>query len=554
MIEQKNKGSGNTNNNNSNNQIMCIINVNGKDEEVELLDILNAISLNFESEDERINEKLSNKVLINKTNDHETYQTYKIITSLLQLGIPLTAAYSIAQLTINHIKEFIYENGGSSVELSTKDIRKMVSQSIQEIDVQHFSYEDIESWNNQYIRRYGHNNKRIRIYYSNSDQTDEISYEYINTKLAVDIVRDITKDRIKYSEIPSKYQAHIAHEILSFINSCDLYKINYKILKEIIKEIALQPPHPWFISDKTRSDIIKYDIDCLKSNINKIKEALENDVDSSQYVKIEILHHASALILEKYNYFLGCYDLSAFYLLKELLNELIDVKKWDLTVHFSQTSEILEDLAFSHINILSLCNTIDRINGFLKNQNIINQEFDNLILNLAENALKLNELGNKNSIKDFLQSEWNTFPFEEVIKNLKLLLYSIYPVKSWNLDTNKTYFWLNYKSVNSSVDVKNQIFTIYNDGSLNDYSFLSILTTPNAKALCDTIFVISQTKAQANFTCKTVNEYLKNINISNHYKVIWIDKNIAYKIFTSTNKMKCLDDTLLKQLEIELMV
>ena len=86
MIEQKNIGSGNINTSNSNNSITCIVNINGENVNIDILKILDSITRVFENEDRTINDILPNKVLVNKTNHHESYQTVKIITSLLQIG------------------------------------------------------------------------------------------------------------------------------------------------------------------------------------------------------------------------------------------------------------------------------------------------------------------------------------------------------------------------------------------------------------------------------------------------------------------------------------
>ncbi len=346
-IEQKNLGTGNTNNINSNN-FTCIINIEGKEKNVPISDLFYAITHNFKEEDIVINKLLPNKVLINKTNNQEPYKTDKIIKSLLQLGIPLEATYEIAQSTINKIKSYIEEyekcHDEEPLELTTKEIRKMVSNSIQEMDVEKFSYSDIELWNNQYVRRYGHNNKRIQVYYSDRDTVDDISYDYITNKLLKDVVYDITNSNTCFNKISSHHKQEIANEILSFINRCDLYKINYDVLKSIIKEIAIQPPHPWFINNLTKKEIIEYDTMCLKNNIEKLELAINENQVTSQSIKIEILHHASALILEKYDNFLGCYDLAAFYLLKNLLNDLLDTKNWDLVISNTKLNSITSDL------------------------------------------------------------------------------------------------------------------------------------------------------------------------------------------------------------------
>ena len=62
----------------------------------------------------------------------------------------------------------------------------------------------------------------------------------------------------------------MATEILDFINHCDLYRIRYSLLKNMIIEIATQPPHPWMLYDEIRGDILKYDYDALHNNIIKM--------------------------------------------------------------------------------------------------------------------------------------------------------------------------------------------------------------------------------------------------------------------------------------------
>lgn len=549
MTEQKNLGSNNKNISNINTEIMCTININGKSESINILDILNVITKNFEEEDKKINGLLPNKILVNKTNHKESYQTVKIITSLLQLGVPLLATYEIAQSTLIRIKEFCQSNPNSTNNLTTKDIRKMVSLSIQEMDIEKFSYSDIESWNNRYIRRYGHNNNRIKIYYPDSDKSDYISYDYIINKLLKDIVSEVTKNHIEYAKISSRYRSELAAEILSFINGCDLYKINYEVLKNMIKEIALQPPHPWFINQETKKEIMEYDVECLKKNMIKIEESIGNGIDSPQSAKIEVLHHASALVLEKYNTFLGCYDLSSFFLLKDLLSTLVDSNKWDLTVEFSQVSELLSDLAFSFIEVNQLIENVNQINHFLKNHDINNLEFDVLLINFSKYALKLFELGHESDVRNFINSEWNKHPISYVTKNLKLLFYSIYPVKNWKLKNQESFFWINYKLIRSVSyeTIKNQIFVIYNDGNLSNYDFLKHLKKANTINVCNVVLAIAEDEEKAIITRNIIDTYLTEHKLAREYMVFWLSKDSIKKLFESKNKMKYLDEIMLEQ-------
>lgn len=550
MTEQKNIGSGNKNFSNSNNNITCVINMNGENVSVDVLNILDSITKVFEKEDKIINETLPSKILVNKTNHQESYQTVKIITSLLQIGIPLAATYEIAQSTIYRIKGYIDVNNGTKTRLTTKDIRKMVLESIQEMSIERFPYSEIENWNNQYIRRYGHNNKRIQVYYTNNEKLDEISYDFINNVLLCDIIEEITKGKIDDNDISLRYRKEVSSEILAFINGCDLYKINYDVLKDIIKEIALQPPHPWFINDITQREILEYDFECLENNIKKLRTSLDKNEDSLQSVKIEVLHHASALILEKYNYFLGCYDLSSFYLLKDLLSKLTDSNKWDLAVNYSKVSTFLSDLSFSQIDINELLEIVDRISKMLNVQHIHNSEFDQLLIMFSSFAIQLFKLGYKNQVSVFLNSSWKDIPLFRTIENLKLLLYSVYPIRRWNLDiAKKNYFWINYKSIRSDTvsGIKNQIFVVYNDGNLVDYGFLDLLKNARTISFCNVIFAISESENDAVKTREAIENYFFENKFGTNYIVFCIDKTIAQRIFDSNNKMKSLDEIMLEQ-------
>ena len=555
--EQKNIGTNNTNNNNSNNSLYCTININGNNEEIDIISVLKSLSNNFEDEDRIINSSLAKKVLVNKTHHEEKYKTDKIITSLLQLGIPLMAAYEIAEDTIHRIKCFINkskkDNNNQKPILTTKDIRKMVSLSIQQMDLERYSYSDIESWNNKYIRRYGHNNQRVKVYYPGCIRTDYISYEFIRNNLLADVVNDITKGRIQYTEIPTRYTNEISKEILDFVNNCDLYNINYDTLKSMIKEIAIQPPHPWLVNKETRQSVIEYDIECLENNIKKIKSAFTNDEPTPQPAKIEILHHASALILEKYDYFLGCYDLSSFYLLVGIINELINKQNWDLTIENSKISNIISDLSFSNISIKRFVECLNQISHFLSEHKINNTEFDKYLLEFGEYALRFIELGNNDDVGEFLNTSWKETPNDKVIYNLKLLLYSIYPIKNWNLNTKENYFWLKYYNTSSNIieNLKNQFFVIYNDETISDWSFLSNLSTAKAINLCNLIIVISEDEECAINSCNYINKHLIDNKLAQSYVVIWLDKNHLDLLYNSKNKMKDFDKIIDEQLSVD---
>lgn len=540
MDNQINKGSNNINQINSNNRLFVNINIDA-------LDILKLLNKAFDDKDKEINEKIPNNVLVNKTNAEVPFQTNKILMSLLKSGIPLAATFEIIEKTLIRLNDFINANQSSTICLTTKEIRKMIAESIAEIDDQKFSRNDIEDWSNQYIRRYGHNNKKVMVYYPESGKTEQINYKFIIEKLGNEIVLEITKGLMKLEDIPASHKSHVSREILSFINSCDLYKINYNVLKQMIKEIVLQPPHPWFISNETREEIVNYDLECLECNIKKLKSCIENKSRLSQTLRNELLHHSSAIILEKYNYFLGCYDLSSFYLLRELLNNLNCNDKWDLILDYSKLSNILSDLTFSNINVDELLTTINKLFDYLQSQNTSeNMDFNNLLMKFIDYTLKIIKIPDKEILNIFLNSNWKDYELKDIIKYIKLMLYSIVPVKKWNLDTTKNYFWIKYKFLDTSIEIRKQLFFIYIDNNITDYSFLTLLEDPGNQVLCNTILIVTETCDEI---FNNIFKFLKNNEIAKKYIILWIDKNDFQGLLKSQNKLKFFDNLMTDHLE-----
>lgn len=517
-----------------------------------IADLLKTLSYSFDAEDKEINRKLPNRVLINKTQGHETYQTSKIISSLLQLGIPLTATFEIAQRTIEKVWNYIDLNTSSadSAPLSTKNIREMVSQSIQEMDINKFSFAQIESWVNKYARRYGHNNHVVKIYKLDGSESIPVSYEYISGEFLDDVISKIISDESVFLEISQHYRKEIATEILDFINNCDLYKVNYDVLKNIIIEIAIQPPHPWFVNAKTQTAIKKYDEECLEKNLKKIETAIQKGNPVPQSAKLEIIHHASALILETHNYFVGCCDLSAFYILKDILTDLKDSSKWDFVISKSKFSNLLTDITLSNLDVNKLMNEIISINKFISTRRINNDGFDASIIKFAEYALQFCRNSYYDEVENFVEGNWDEYNLNDTIKYIKLILYSVFPCKKLSLESQSTSFWLNFSDMKvQSIPIEGtQIFACYCKDINFDFTCLDFLKN-KSWIKCNSILIISTEINTCKELCESARKRLKEIDLHNRYGVFYIDKENAKRLFQSDNKIKTFNDCLLEQFE-----
>lgn len=517
---------------------------------------LKDISEIFEAEDKRINELLPYQVLINKTGEHEQYRTEKIIRSLLNLGIPLVPTYEIAHATIKKVNERLNTMADSETYLSTKDVRKVVSLAIQECSTTKYSMSDIESWSNKYARRYGHNNHNVEIYWDRSDKVIDVSYEYIANEFLDDVIHDITHGNGIKSEISTSCRRDMATEILDFINHCDLYRIRYSLLKDMIIEIATQPPHPWMIYDSIRSDILKYDYDALSNNIHTINQAIESgkEISIPQSAELEILHHASALILGMHNYFFGCYDLTAFYQLKEVLRTLQDSACWNDAITRSKISGLLADISFSGIETKKLIDLIDRLATNLHKKRLNSIEFAQDVKEFGNYAVQIYELGNRSKIEEVINSDWSMFKPEEVLAAVKPLLYSIFPYHRYKLTYEKKYFWISYSFINlpsfAREDFKPSFFVIYADTPDEDLAFMKLLDSSRTKKNCNTILLITNDKNISRTLSQRINEYIETHILDSHYQLICLTRDELKALYNSKDKVLWFDKHLRQEIEL----
>ena len=196
--------------------------------------------------------------------------------------------------------------------------------------------------------------------------------------------------------------------------------------------------------------------------------------------------------------------------------------------------------------------TVNQINDAIKNHSIGNFEFDEILLKFAKMCKQLFELCHNDDVVDFLNSDWSTEQLENVIKNLKLIFYSVFPVKTWNLTSLGYLFWLNYKTISleSYSEIKPQILVVYNDGKLNKYDFLRKLKEAKTRNVCNTIIVVGSNKEFATQTYNTINDYLTANNLEQVYISFIFGKDEITSLFKARNKVKTFDKIIGTQLEM----
>ena len=324
----------------------------------------------------------------------------------------------------------------------------------------------------------------------------------------------------------------------------------------MIIEIATQPPHPWMIYDSIRPDILKYDYEALSNNIDTMNQAIESGKGTSipQSAELEILHHASALILGMHNYFFGCYDLTAFYQLKEVLRTLQDSTYQNDAITRSKLSGLLADISFSGIETKKLIDLIDRLATNLHKKRLNSIEFAQDVKEFGDCAVQIYELGNRSKIEDVINSDWSIYRAEEVLAAVKPLLYSVFPYHRYKITYEKKHFWLSYSFVNipsfTRGDFKPSFFVIYADTPDEDLTFMRLLEANRTKKNCNTILLITNDRNISKNLSQRVNAYVEEHGLDSHYQLICLTRDDLKALYNSKDKVLWLDKHLRTEMEL----
>ena len=323
----------------------------------------------FEEEDQIINQKLNERQIKNKTGNPEPFKSEKIMRSLIMIGIPFPAVADITKRTIDSILDSAPSNT-SEWKLDTKTIRLKVLESIRALDSTPWATEIVGNWCMKYIRRYGHNNQIIQFcnipkHLNHGETISNANYKFIKEIFLPDLFQTVCPS-FNMDLISTSQKTNLADEIISFINECDLYLIDYVVFKQMMQEIVTKPPHPWIIDNQRRKEIITYDRRSVESNLNQIVQREECGLEIPFAIFVELLHHTSAMILDRYFSFCGCTDLDSFNILincfKKMMDSRFDPEKWDLNFEGKEIKSLFDDFRRHGINVLEYYDKLRAVN------------------------------------------------------------------------------------------------------------------------------------------------------------------------------------------------
>ncbi|HEX6749394.1 MAG TPA: hypothetical protein VF092_19015 [Longimicrobium sp.] len=352
--------------------------------------------------DNRINEVFPQKILSpTKNNTFEPFSSERLIRSLVQVGIPLTVAIAVAQ----ELEPRLIDVVGADDVVTTAHIRKAVSKTIYGMATDHHTASMLQTWGDVYSRRYGNPHERLRLLHRDGSEED-LDFRYLKQVLIPHIVDNILGtdlSQLKEGLITSAAIEHIAEELMQQVKGLNLYAIRYKTLYNLAYDIAVQPPHPWFVETAYMSSTVAYELERAQSH-SRILSALMggNDFAASRHAAMECIQHACAAILGFYGAFLGAGYLGPIHQLIHVLR-LADENGNAVLWEFCKIRQIEGDLAAIGESRARLVQSLSKL---AKN---INGVPDSKVAILARNAVDLEALASRlihsreNDVAEMLQ-------------------------------------------------------------------------------------------------------------------------------------------------------
>lgn len=240
------------------------------------------------------------------------FSSKSLLTSLMRIGLSYDAALEATEkvvLRLDVIKKDI-EDQNLCYLPRTAHIRSAIQTIIKELSFKYdFSMDHADLLFSAYIRRYGNpNDDYIKVI--DSGVFYNLNFSYLKETLLPDVVTRILHiDKMGnpfdlYPEVLSmKKLQEMAKSVLKYVNSLNLYSIRYKTLINLIQDLTLEPPHPWFVSSETKNRITKYNVERAGAHYKMLHVGQKNEL--FDYSARGCIQHSCAAILSYHGAFLG---------------------------------------------------------------------------------------------------------------------------------------------------------------------------------------------------------------------------------------------------------
>lgn len=267
--------------------------------------------------DNKVKLSLPDGIYNKRKSKHENFSSEKLLTSLLEIAIPIPVAFDLLALVPEKISQIIDEG---KQEVSTTEIRRIIYNGICSLAYIEHGH-NINKWGTNYSRKYGNPDAQIMII---TDKNEEIPLDFniVTKELIPDLIQKCYGEDYSYfleNSNNNKLISTCAAEIIDKIRSLNVYKIRYGTIHKIAYDLATHPPHPWFTNKELKEGHKKYHFERLTFHFNNL-----SNFRNFYYSFIEFIEHSCAYLLTEYSLFVGNDKLRPLHLLLSYLK--IDLK------------------------------------------------------------------------------------------------------------------------------------------------------------------------------------------------------------------------------------
>ena len=292
----------------------------------------------------------SKRFVSDKTKEYEDFNAWKIFGSLVNIGV----YYPVALRLCAEVVETVTSSDYPSKELlHSSTIKKVI---YNHLVVAHKLFPelnefDIGIWASTYSRHY---DKDRGFVVFEGDREEPISYNLLKSVLIKDVVMQITGNEVYYKKIPTSELERMSADIMKFIKSLGISRIEKKVLLNTITEYVSEPPHPWFVHDN-RSELLEYH----KKNADKHITDLVVNISRNPISQIEAAYHLFAAYLTIYDDYIGCSEISPIILFKNSLDQIGSKGNDRLPMRRCLLIQLKDDLKEKGISIEDFKDNVD---------------------------------------------------------------------------------------------------------------------------------------------------------------------------------------------------
>lgn len=286
----------------------------------------------------------SDKIYLNKCEEYEKFDIWKIIESLADIGINYSKSLEITYEVIKKITSDEFQS--KQDVLSCEELKDVVYDVLLHYPILKEENEcEVSCWASRYARKYKRNKEILVI--NKFKEKSKLNYDYIRNTLLKNVIDSITNNKIFYEKIFRNELTKMSERVLEFFKKMGIFEIREEALFELVKEYITQSPHPWLVNNN-RSMLVKYHKEHGIIHIRNLKGRCNRQTIITQ---MEAAYHICAAFLVQYDDYIGCTEISPIIILATSLNNVTNKEQNNtiLPMQRFQIEQLKKDLKYHGI-------------------------------------------------------------------------------------------------------------------------------------------------------------------------------------------------------------